>query len=344
MADLSSAERAVLRVCRSGLEVTELQRQVLAALRGVLTIDAAALGTVDPETLMFTGIHNEDPLTALSQRFLDNELDGRDVNTFTELTRAPGHVRSLDTATRGERMVSPRYRDLMRPAGLGDELRAALVVGGHCWGYLCLHREDGALGFTTAEAGLVRRLAPHIAQALRQAVLLPRATADGPHRPGVVLLDEQLELVASTPDADALLPLIGHGSTRLPLPVGVYSVAAALATSDRPPSIRVRAATGGWLDLHASRLQSSSDARIAVVLEPAQPQSTLGVLLAAYGLTARELDVARLVLRGEPTSVIARSLHISTHTVQDHLKSVFDKVGVRSRRDLVGRLLAGQTG
>ena len=73
----------------------------------------------------------------------------------------------------------------------------------------------------------------------------------------------------------------------------------------------------------------------------AEPHSTLGVLLAAYGLTARELDVARLVLRGEPTTAIANALRISAHTVQDHLKSVFDKVGVRSRRDLVGRLLAG---
>lgn len=65
------------------------------------------------------------------------------------------------------------------------------------------------------------------------------------------------------------------------------------------------------------------------------------MLLAAYGLTARELDIARLVLRGEPTTAIAGSLHISSHTVQDHLKSVFDKIGVHSRRDLVGRLLAG---
>ena len=78
-----------------------------------------------------------------------------------------------------------------------------------------------------------------------------------------------------------------------------------------------------------------------MVVEPAEPQSTLGVLLAAHGLTARELDVARLVLRGESTKAVADALHISAHTVQDHLKSVFDKVGVRSRRDLVGRLLAG---
>ena len=152
-----------------------------------------------------------------------------------------------------------------------------------------------------------------------------------------MLLDERMELVGSTPEADALLPLIGHGSSRLPLPVGVYSVAAALATADRPPSLRVRAATGGWLSLHASQL----GAQVAVVVQPAEPQSTLGLLLAAYGLTPRELDVARHVLRGDATTVIADTLHISAHTVQDHLKSVFDKVGVRSRRDLVGRLLAG---
>ena len=341
MADIASAERAVLRVCRSGLDVAEVQRQVLAALRSAMTIDAAAFGTTDPETLMFTGVHNEDPLTAMSQMFIDNELDGTDVNTFTELARSPGHVRSLDTATRSDWMTSPRYRDIMRPVGLGDELRAALVVGGHCWGYMCLHREDGAVGFTAAEADLLRRLAPHIAHALRQAVLLHPAAPTVSHRPGVVVLDEHMELVASTPEADALLPLIGHGSTRLPLPAGVYSVAAALATADQPPSLRVRAADGGWLSLHASRLASPTDTRIAVVVEPAEPQSTLGVLLAAYGLTPRELDIARHVLRGDSTKTITNTLHISAHTVQDHLKSVFDKVGVRSRRDLVGRLLAG---
>ena len=159
---------------------------MLAALRRAMTIDAAFFATADPETLLFTGAHSEDPLIAMAPMFLDNELGGHDVNTFPELVRAPGHVRSLDTATHSAWGASARYRDIMRPVGLGDELRAALVVDGHCWGYLCLHREDGVLGFTTAEADLVRRLAPHIGHALRQAVLLHRPVTDGERRPGVV--------------------------------------------------------------------------------------------------------------------------------------------------------------
>jgi DNA-binding CsgD family transcriptional regulator len=62
-------------------------------------------------------------------------------------------------------------------------------------------------------------------------------------------------------------------------------------------------------------------------------------MLSACGLSPREAEIARLVLRGSPTRTIADELHISPHTVQDHLKAVFDKLGVRSRRDLVSHLL-----
>jgi DNA-binding CsgD family transcriptional regulator len=50
---------------------------------------------------------------------------------------------------------------------------------------------------------------------------------------------------------------------------------------------------------------------------------------------ARESELVRLLIRGLPTSELADQLHISEHTVQDHLKSIFDKVGVRSRRELL---------
>lgn len=352
-AGIRQAERDLVRHCHSGLDLAGLRFQVLRSLRRLMPIDAAFFATADPETLLFTGAHAEDPLGTATPLFLDNEFGGHDVNRFASLACSATHVASLDGATHGNRPSSTRYREIMRPLGLGDELRAALVIGADCWGYLCLHREDDVLGFTDYEAALIARLGPHIAHALRQALLLHRPlTAGDAPRPGVVLLDDGLDAVSSTPEAEHLLSLIADdSSTRLPLPVVVYAVARALAEVEQGvapagvvPSARVQAAGGRWLDVHASRLHGPpGEGRIAVVVEGAEPHAALRVLLSAYGLSARERDVARLVLRGWSTTAISDGLHISTHTVQDHLKAVFDKVGVRSRRDLVGLLLGAAT-
>jgi DNA-binding CsgD family transcriptional regulator len=48
-------------------------------------------------------------------------------------------------------------------------------------------------------------------------------------------------------------------------------------------------------------------------------------------LTGREGEVALAVLRGLTTKEIAASLRLSPHTVQTHVRHIFDKFGVDSR-------------
>jgi DNA-binding CsgD family transcriptional regulator len=349
-ASLARAEHDAVRLCHTGLDSSGVRREVLRAVRRMMPVDAAFFATADPETLLFTGAWPEEPLAEATHQFLDNEYGCEDVNTFAALASSSQHVASLDQATGRERRASPRYREIMRPLGLGDELRAALVADGLCWGYLCLHREDEHTGFIAAEAAALTRLAPHIAQALRNATLLhsaPAATAL-PLRPGVVLLADDLSPIAITPEAEQLLSLIEPDeANRLPLPMAIYAVAAKLRAiehsalaSSALPSTRIAMRTGSWLRVHASRLNALSDPhQLVVILEPVEPRTAVPLILSAHGLSAREADVARLVLRGYATLAIADTLHISRHTVQDHLKSVFDKTGFRSRRDLIAGLL-----
>jgi DNA-binding CsgD family transcriptional regulator len=337
----------LIRHCHGEVGSPDLQRNMLTWLRRILPVDAVAFGTADPQTLLFTGFFNEEPLDTASALFLENELGGNDVNTFAGLAMAETHVASLDSATGGDRMSSPRYCDIMRPLGLGDELRVALVTGSQCWGYLCLHRTDEPSGFTESEFAVVAAAAPHLGHALRQAALLDRSTttASG-HEPGVIVLADDLSLVAITARASEFLADIEERPTSLPLPVCVYAAAAALraiedgtAAPGAMPTTRIRSRTGAWLRVHASRLTGPpGEQRITIVIETADRSSTIPLRLSAYGLSPREAEVATLVLRGTSTSTISASLHISEHTVQDHLKSVFDKVGVRSRRELVGAM------
>src|SRR5207244_8464174 len=113
------------------------------------------------------------------------------------------------------------------------------------------------------------------------------------------------------------------------------------AESRQAPEIavsRVLSRTGTWVVLHGASLVSGGSQRVAVIVEPAHPARIDPLLMSAYGLTERERDVTGLILHGNSTAQIAELLVVSEHTVQQHLKSIFDKTGVRSRRDLVARV------
>jgi DNA-binding CsgD family transcriptional regulator len=101
---------------------------------------------------------------------------------------------------------------------------------------------------------------------------------------------------------------------------------------------RVRTRSGAWLLLYGTQLSGGADGRAAVILQRAAPGDVAALVALAYGLSERECQVSRLCMNGQSTRQIAQALHISPYTVQDHLKSIFEKTGVRSRGELVGQI------
>jgi DNA-binding NarL/FixJ family response regulator len=61
-------------------------------------------------------------------------------------------------------------------------------------------------------------------------------------------------------------------------------------------------------------------------------------MLASRGLSAREIDVARLLALGHTNIEIAASLYLSARTIEHHRANVFRKLGVHSRAALVHKM------
>jgi DNA-binding NarL/FixJ family response regulator len=77
---------------------------------------------------------------------------------------------------------------------------------------------------------------------------------------------------------------------------------------------------------------------VAIVLDMAAGPRVAALRLEAHGVTPRERDVAALLAQGQSNADIATTLVLSPYTVQDHIKSLFEKTGVTSRRELVARI------
>lgn len=346
--------RELIRLCHAGLDSRTLRIEIMKRLRTVVPIDLAFFTTTDPATLLFTGAVVDDILMRATSQFIENEFLQNDVNKLAWMAKSNTSVINLVQATRGELERSQRYREILAPLALGDELRAVLITGGTCWGFMCMHRDQSSPHFTLAEAAYLARLTPHFAGGLRTALLLNSTTGLGmPDEPGLLLLAEDLSVVAITPVAERWLAEVGEADwpCKGALPNAVYAVVARLqalerdidAQPDLVPRARLRTASGHWLVLHASRLSGpSAPGQIAVIFEVARPAEVAPLIVEAYDLSKRESEILQGVVRGLSTTEIAEVFHISSNTVQDHLKAIFEKVGVRSRRELVGQLFAQQ--
>jgi DNA-binding NarL/FixJ family response regulator len=351
----SRCREQVLALADSSLGLHELRLEVIDLLKRTIGFDRWCWSMSDPDSLLAGGDLAEADLWPVMPRlFVLEQRD--DVNATHLLARRQSPVGSLSAATGGDLARSRCWDECLRPYGVGDQATAVMRDAHGSWGYLKAWRNREDRPFSAEDLQLLEQVASHLGSALRrravgQAILEDPDRAEHPSA-GVLILDVELRFRSSTPAAQAwltALPGAAVARSRGYLPQTVYAVAArASATacpgvSGLPARLRVRTADGRWVAIEAARLQGSDADAVAVTLRVAARDEVLGLVCRAHALTARESEVVQLVLAGFDTRTIADRLTISANTLQDHLKSIFSKVGVRTRRELASpRFYVGQ--
>jgi len=348
---------------RNGLPREEYYREVAARLRRVVDCDAACWHTLDPQTRLITsdaaqeliseGVFTPETISDAGALILASEYFVKDVNTFAGLAARRVPVGILSHATNGKPERSARYRDVLVPTGIPYELRAAFVSRGRCWGAVHIARKADKRDFTAADANVLARIAGAIADGIRTTLRLDAARVPSGHAtPGLVVLSTNNDVELITPPARELLAAMRNpsqaagGNTKEETPPAALLALAAFTRRnshdpERPEAIAVPTRTG-WITLHASLPDGLARGKVAIVLERTpSPQST-SIRLEAYGVTPREREIAILLAQGLTNPEIATRLVLSPYTVQDHIKSLFEKTEVSSRQELVARVFLGE--
>ena len=332
------ARRDIAALAASGLGVSDLHAAAIRLINERVGSELTCWFTIDPETLgisaITSGEHKSHP--EYEPRLAEAEYAADEPHRFATLAIRKESMAKLSDLPERDRNRSLRVNNVWRPLGLDEELRVLFQADGACWGAAGMARTGR--DFSARETEFLIAVAPAIATGTRLAVRSEARGQLSAGHPAIVVVGARGELRAATPAAQEWQDWFDQiAPGRFMVMMQVMAGGARSATSGGF-SMRLRDARGQWAVLEASPLIGADEDQIAVTIEPATGDHLLGLLLAAYGLTAREREVCREVIAGYSTTDIAARLFISTNTVQDHLKSMFTKVGVRSRGELVARL------
>jgi DNA-binding CsgD family transcriptional regulator/pimeloyl-ACP methyl ester carboxylesterase len=201
---------------------------------------------------------------------------------------------------------APRMRDAMSPV----QTQALLSLVEQDWDLFADTAATAWLGWSAADSGAM------VAEAFRGAATPTVAKA-------WFLAAAEIDVTDRLPQVSAPTLVLHRQGTRQ-IPVEVSRRLAAGLPDGRlvelpgsSPTLFLEDAAGD-LDL-VTRFLTGGDVAPAA--------------LPADGVTARELDVLRLLATGESNAQIARALGIAVHTVERHTANLYRKIGARGRAD-----------
>jgi DNA-binding CsgD family transcriptional regulator len=269
-----------------------------------------------------------------------------DISTRPHLFLGPRASIALSNATDGDMALSAVWRECLQPYGIGDTVMTACRERDGCWGSVELMRDSDDPVFDEDEIRLLEAVAATLGTLVRRSLALSwrhSADDDTTAPPGTLILDRQLSASGWTsPAREWLEQLQPQGGM---LPPSIYEIGTRVLVRhhaddphDLPARARIRSSSGRWTVIEGAMLEGGDEERVAITLRAATADEVVDILCRAHGLTRRERELVALLRAGLATKRMSHALGISPYTVQDHLKAIFDKTGVHSRRELISHL------
>jgi DNA-binding CsgD family transcriptional regulator len=307
----------------------ERRAAMLAAVRRAVPFDSYAWLMTDPET----GV-GSDPLAEVP-----------DLSRLPELIRTKylsrrNHWRGMTSAVATwagcQEATDDPWVQALASFGVTDVASLVLSDKYGIWSFMDLWRVDRS--FSAEEVATLTTSVPLLtcmARALAAEGFVDQART-GPKGPAVLIHDRALAVQRTTPGTEDFLSRLLPSDGR-PVPAAAYNVAAQLLAQDAgragPARARVHLGEGCWLTLDAAWFGDE----IAVTISRTTPEDRIDLFARAHGLSQQEARVLDQLALGHDTRTVAGVMFIAESTVQEHLKSIFAKTGVRSRAAVVAQ-------
>jgi len=292
----------------------------------------------------------EGPLDeAVARLYFDEFHNKREAEAMPSFAQALASGAVLNSATQLDTARfrgSALYAEIWRPQGF--RYRVELIVrsrSGQPLGSLVLYRAPGEPCFTAAEEARLLPLLPHLAQALSRDAAprcAPGHWQPAPEAAEVLLLDEAGRVAHASAGARRLLLLAGPGPGLQPAQP-TEEVLAGLHGAARQGSVtRLVDSPWGRFEFSARRLDAVDPAAPSwtqVQMRRLEPRDLADERrLQGFELSSGQAAVARLLLKGMAQAEVAQRLNVAPSTVVDHTRKLYQRLGVRSARELVDRV------
>ena len=280
------AYRSVRRACDAGLDSRTLRAEVTRRITRLIPADASYFGTLDRHTGLLADLVGEGASAEVALRFREAAYPLGDAERTIDLASS-GRVATTES--------SAEMTGVMRSAGVGRELRAAFALGDGPGGVWLALRERQARAFGEHDLAFIRRIAPHIAAALRRAALvdaaqvarledLENATRSRKPIPGVAVIDDRWRITQWTAAAEVQLADLADGGAATSAIIGLVARQRSSGGASGVGLLTVRGRSGQWYTLRAALAEPDELGRSSTVLIITPAARRLG----AARLTARE--------------------------------------------------------